>query len=50
MENHVERTFQVRYTIKIDEMGTGHFYGHGGPIPLYIIIIQFNSIQYIQNM
>ena len=35
MENRGERTFQVRYSIKIDEMITGHFYGHGGSIPLY---------------
>ena len=35
MEKHGERTFQVRYTIKIDEMDTGHIYGHGGSIPLY---------------
>ena len=34
MENHGERTFQVRYTIKIDEMVNDHFFGHRGPIQL----------------
>ena len=40
MENRVERTFQVRYIIKIDENTIIHSFGHRGPIPLYKIYLK----------
>ena len=40
MENHAERTFPIRYIMKIDQIPTDHSFGHRGPIPLYTYMSQ----------
>ena len=43
MENHVERTFPIRYTIKIDQKPTDHSFGH--PVQIQLYLININRVQ-----